>query len=148
MGVWDLWNKYSSYTQLVRIYTWIQRFINNCRSTCDRNLHHTLTSDELKKTRTALITRQQQDSFPEVFQWIKQGRTLPGSHALAGMVVQLHEHILVVSGRVRREASIEPRKLRPLSLNHHLTKLLVVTEHQKQLHSDVGTGTILLHSWA
>ncbi len=138
---WDLWRKFSSYTQLVRVYAWIQRFIYNCRSISDTLLYHTLTSDELIKSRSALIAIQQRDSYPEVFQWIRQKKTVPGSHALAGMVVYLHKTALVVTGRVRREAAAAPKKLTPLSIKHHLTKLLVETEHKKQLHS--GTSILM-----
>jgi len=142
MEMWGLWSKYSCYTQLVRIYTWILRFVNNCKAApADRILHTTLSSGELVASRKALLLRQQHDSYPEVFQWIKSKKTMPGHHALAGMVVQLHEHALVVSGRVRREATAEPRKLRPLSLKHSLTRLLVQTEHRKQLHS--GTSILM-----
>ncbi len=59
-----------------------------------------------------------------------------------------HEHALVVTGRVRREAATYLRQLAPLSLKHSLTRLLVKTEHRKQLHA--GTSilmSILGHSY-
>ncbi len=153
--VWDLWSRYSSYTALVRVLSWLRRFIHNCRSTSPPIKAPILTSEELASSRKLLILQQQHQSFPEVFQWLKKGKSIPGSHCLAGMVVFLDEttkdetsNIIKVTGRVRAEASSKPRELTPLSLKCNLTKLLVTTEHQKQLHP--GTSiliSILGHSF-
>ncbi len=147
----QLWTRYSNYTTLIRIYSWVRRFLINycCKDPSSRSLAPTLTSLELASSRRSLLLQQQRQAFPEVFAWLRKKKTIPGSHCLAGMVVYLDEHkIIRVTGRVRAESSTMPRQLTPLSLKCHLTRLMVETEHHTQLHP--GTSilmSILGHSY-
>ncbi len=157
---WGFWLQYSSYTTLTRTYSWIRRFIINCRTSPVANKLPTLTSKELSATRDALLLKQQLDSFPDVFQLLRKKQTVPGHHCLDGMVVYLKEHeharedflpashFIKVTGRVRKEAATHPRELTPLSLKHALTRLLVETEHYKHQHPGISTLiSILGHAY-
>ncbi len=102
--MWDFWSRYSSYTALVQVLSWLRRF----------------TSEKLASSRKLLILQQQRQSFPEVFQWLKKEKSIPGAHCLAGMVIYLDKttkdvtsNIIKVTGRVRAEASSKSRELTP-----------------------------------
>ncbi len=77
---WELYKKYSSYAHLVRVLSWIRRFINGCRKKLTMECDDKLTYQELAASRHFLITVQQHQQFPEVFESLGKKRNLPDKH--------------------------------------------------------------------
>ena len=132
---WSFWSKYSSYTTLIRITAWIRWFLDCCQGKRSKPTDDKLTFSELSDARLFLIVHQQKKSFPEVYSYNKQKKQLPVSHSLAGLVVNIFDNAIRVSGRVRDGATGKPRQMFPLSLKCKLTRILVETEHKKYLHA-------------
>ncbi len=121
---WCLWQKFSCYSKLVITIAWMWRFVNSCRG--NKPSESNLTFYELHKASMFFIVKQQKQSLPEVFQYLKQNKQLPNSHPLAGLCVSMTaDHTLSARGRVGQ------KQLTPLSIKNNLTKLLVETEHKK-----------------
>ncbi len=138
---WELYKKYSSYAHLVRVFSWIRRFINWCRKKLTMECDDKLTYQELAASRHFLITVQQHQQFPEVFECLGKKRNLPDKHPLAGLSVTIADNAIVVMGRVRQQETSQPKKMWPLSIKCQLTQLLIKTEHIRQLHP--GTSVMM-----
>ncbi len=139
---WELWNRYSSFPKLVRIISWLRRFIINCRtSTPSRITNQQLTSEEITKARCLIIKSAQFQSYPEAFETASNQRQLPKGHSLQHYDVRLNSQgLLEIQGRVRRGDGA-PRAYLPLKLNSTITQLLISSLHH--LHHHPGTSTLL-----
>ncbi len=82
---WSLWSRYSNFSTLTRVLSWIKRFINNARSSVQhRTLQPTLTSEDISSTRIFIIHCAQEDSCSDVFYMCKKKRGLPKQHPFRG----------------------------------------------------------------
>ncbi len=144
---WEVWHKFSSYIKLCRVIAWALRFGRCCRKKNVLPPQLVLTADDIKAAEAALITVQQQVSFPEVFQALENNKLLPKGHSLGGLVVSLKptnaklkvdshsSNTLVAKGRVNE------RELIPLSGKNKLTRLMLLTQHK--LHSHAGVSALI-----
>jgi len=121
----SLWTKFSSLHTLVRVTAWIRRFTLNSTSGSTRITSDILTSAELKESKQLLIRLAQLQSFPEVFNSIKENKSLPKSHALYKTANKMEEGHLVIHSRVRNASNPStPHRLIPLHAKSPFTKLL------------------------
>jgi len=132
----DLWCKYSSYTKLVRVLAWVLRFIrayvHNEKQPPDLVLSH----DNVSAANAVLYRVQQLESFPAAFAVAAGKGSLPQSHSLAGMDLELSpNHALIVRGRV------DSREMIPLSAKNPLTKLMLRDQHV--IHGHPGTSAMI-----
>ncbi len=137
-----MWNKYSSFPKLVRIISWLRRFITNCRtSTPSRITNQQLTSEEITKAKCLIIKSAQFQSYCEAFETASNQRQLPKGHSLQHYDVGLNSQgLLEIQGRVKRGDGA-PRAYLPLKLNSTITQLLISSLHH--LHHHPGTSTLL-----
>jgi hypothetical protein len=122
---------------LVRIRSWVQRFVDNARKTKDeRNNGRELTPTELAKTEINIIRTAQQESFPEEMKAIGRGNNLPVKSPKIRHTPVLTEEVLRSDTRLRYSDDLPEETKYPIILpeNHPVTKLIVKYHHEKEGH--------------
>lgn len=141
----DFFNRYSSYSKLLRITALIFRFIENCKSkktNCDGK-YGFLTTDELDKAHAAMVKLSQQLSYGNEIRQLTLNKPLSSTHKLAALTPFLDsQSILRVGGRLEN-ADINYDQKHPYILHkdNNLTLLIVRYYHIKYLHA----GTRQMH---
>ncbi len=133
----------SSFFTLVRIVSYVCRFIYNCRHPLEQRKFDSLTLDEITHSKSQLYRLSQLESIPVVFSAAVKKTLLPRGHALRHYALRLsdHGHVLALS-RVRNpDAPNQPLELCVLSAKSKLTRLLLLSLHK--LYGHPGTSTLL-----
>ena len=124
----------SNFTRLIRVTSWVFRFVDNCRGGSSRK---PLSVDELTRAERYWITVAQRSVFSEEISCITKNRELPEKGCLVPLhpILDLHG-ILRVGGR-GNQSNLPYRTRNPVILpgSHPVTKLLVRTEHIRLLHA-------------
>ncbi len=122
-------NRYSSFPKLVRIISWLRRFITNCRtSTPSRITNQQLTSEEITKAKCLIIKSAQFQSYREAFETASNQRQLPKGHSLQHYDVGLNSQgLLEIQGRVKRGDGAPSLSSPQIKLNHHPVAHLITT---------------------
>jgi len=146
-------NKFSSFTKLIRTIAWIFRFTYNCV----RSIHSEkqlfpltapsescLTVVELHQSLLRLVRVVQQQVYHEEIQCLNRKVALPSKSAILSLSPFMDENnVLRVGGRLSN-SQLPYSQQHPILLprHHQFTKLLIESEHIKQLHA----GAQLLES--
>ena len=128
-------SKYSSFSRLQRVTAWIYRFIHNCRMT--KISHIVLSVAELSRAEMYWLSIAQDDSFPLEVKALKLERVLPNSSALLPFNPFIDRNgIMRVGGRLS-DSNRPYSFVHPIILHadHHITKLLIRSEHVRLLHA-------------
>lgn len=128
--------KFSKFKYLQRVVAYTCRFIQNCKSGTSRQVGP-LTVSELDNAFMHLARIAQRDSFPDVLKILQEGKQLRPKSNVAALSPFLDKHgIIRVGGRLEASDYTYDKK-HPvlLSAKHHITKLLFVQEHLRQLHA-------------
>ena len=136
-----LWKTFSSFHHLVRVLSWIRRFVRNVRAdSSKRIMSEFLQSDELYDARIFLLQTAQMESYSDVLEAFCLKKPLPKSNPLSKFDVSMNsDHFLTASGRVRDfNFPLSPRSLVVLSLNSSLTQLFISTFHVTYKHPGIS----------
>ncbi|GFV46443.1 integrase catalytic domain-containing protein [Trichonephila clavipes] len=136
----DLLNITNNYMKLIRIFSYIFRFLHNVKNT---SLHSgPLTNEELQKAKLHLIKRIQVTVFNKEIEILRNGGTIKKGQLTCLNPFLDKENILRVGGRLSNSDLTYSQKF-PILLpkNHKLTILIMNYYHLKNLH--VGTQTLL-----
>ncbi|XP_055944621.1 uncharacterized protein LOC129975584 [Argiope bruennichi] len=132
----------NSYSKLIRIVSYVHRFIKNCRRKNDRSRGY-LSPDELRQAEFSLVSLAQQSEFAKEMKDLR----FAGEVSRQSQVKNLHPFIdkagiLRVGGRLSNSNLSFDKKF-PILLpgNHRLTKLIITSYHIKHLH--IGPQTLL-----
>ena len=138
-------SQYSSFSRLKRVTAWITRFVKNCHQPKEqRNLSHTLQTQEISEAEGYWIAVVQKKHFPEELKALKKQTPLTASSFLLALHPILDsDNLLRVGGRLRN-SKLSFSQQHPLILpgKHPITKLIIETEHFRLLHA----GPTLLSS--
>jgi hypothetical protein len=132
---WSVLARYSSLNKLKRITSYCYRFINNCRKPKEERITTPLTPQEVHHALQFWISYVQKREFIGTIGNLKKGKSIPSQ--LLSLAPFLDENgILRVGGRLRN-SKIPTNQKHPILLpkSHHLTKLIIVDEHRRHLHS-------------
>ncbi len=126
-------NRYSSYSQLVRIVAWVFRVVTRS------NLFSStpLSVSELSKAKTWLIKQAQAQMFPTTIKTLRKKKPLPSSDQLRSLNAFLDKDgVLRVGGRLSQSMK-EYESRHPLILHgkHHLSTLIIRNEHKRLCHA-------------
>ncbi|XP_043263201.1 uncharacterized protein LOC122403641 [Colletes gigas] len=145
-----LFERFSSFTRLLRTITYCLRFVKNVRIRIHNRIKvvnrsedttsvHTgyLSVKELKDIEIRLLQITQSDCFLEELKKLRTGQALPKSSTLRSLNPFLDETGLIRVGGRLKEAQLPFNQRHPVILpsKHHLTKLLVAHEHLRLLHA-------------
>lgn len=128
--------RFSSFSHLVRTLAYIKRFIHNCKRVDDRK-SGSLSLEELNEARTHLIKISQNQSFTNDIKHLKKHHCVNPKSKICRFTPFLdNEEIVRVGGRLRH-SKFDFNKKHPILLcgKHHLSKLIFRYEHIRQLHA-------------
>ena len=133
-------NRFSTFTRLVRVTAWVIRFITNCRSKKHSNsqaLYNSLPMRELNQATLYWIKLVQSEVWRSEIDTIKKGSKLKRTSHILSLSPFLDESgILRVGGRQENaKLSFDNRHPIILPANHQLIKLLIRSEHLRLLHA-------------
>ncbi|XP_062538281.1 uncharacterized protein LOC134206570 [Armigeres subalbatus] len=127
----------SSFWALLRIVTWIRRFVHNAAPK-NRALKRSgaLSATELKESELQLVRLAQLESFPAEITALSKKQPIGASSKLLAANPILIDGILRVGGRLRH-APISDNRKHPMILHHQhpLTKLVMEYYHLKLFHA-------------
>jgi len=133
----ELLNYYSSLTKIIRILSWIRRFLLNCKSTRDKRNYDHVSIDEIKGSEQIIIKEVQNFHFADELADFKLGRQIKSTSKLSSFSPFLDKYgILRVGGRIQNSFAVSDKK-HPILLPHdsRFTRLLFEQEHRKSLHA-------------
>lgn len=128
--------RYSNSNRLIRIYAYVFRFINNCK-TKNRNGDPLVTS-EIDNSRNFLIKQCQLESYSSEINTLLKGNKLKPKCTILQLAPFIDEKsgILRVGGRLNNTTlSFEQKHPALLDGKHHFTKILMRSEHLRLFHA-------------
>ncbi|XP_017468483.1 PREDICTED: uncharacterized protein LOC108360631 [Rhagoletis zephyria] len=135
----DIFDRYSSYTNLLRVTALLLRFTDNCKAMKSKleMSKSFLTTNELLRAHNALVRKAQTASYAPEIRSLRQGKQLLVSHKLAMLSPFIDGNdVLRVGGRITN-ADVNYDQKHPIILNkdHQLTKLIINDYHVRNLHA-------------
>ena len=133
---------YSSWTKLLRLTAWVQRFVHNARSrTQSVNDEFTgpLTADEMRRAELYWLRQVQQNCFANEVASMMAKKSLPRRSRLLALTPYLDaDGLLRVGGRLEHaDLPFESRHQIILPPGHDVTRLIVDDRHRKLSHCGV-----------
>ncbi|XP_067205357.1 uncharacterized protein [Linepithema humile] len=132
-------DKFSNFNKLVRVAATCIRFALICKRKHNFKVSDPLSVDELEYAMRCLIKREQQMSFYQELNALRNGIEISHKSNLKAMNPFIDENgILRVGGRLKN-SELQPEAKHPILLPHHsrLTKLIIQQEHKRILHAGV-----------
>lgn len=139
----NLINRFSSFTRLIRVTAYILRFSHNASSKNSSKLSGYLTTSEINQATNCLIKMIQREAFKNEYHALLNKRDIPKKSQLLGLNPFLDKDgIIRVGGRIQRAQLPYAAKCQIiLPAKHSFTNLLIEYEHKRNLHA--GTqGTL------
>lgn len=137
----NIFTKYSSYIKLQRIFAFILRFINNCRSKQNKQFDKTLTNLELNHSIIKLVQICQGECFVNEIKSLKTTHEVQRCSKIASLNPFIDKNgIIRVGGRLQN-ADIPYDHKHPMLLppKHNFTYLIIRFYHELTLHSGPQT---------
>ena len=125
--------RYSNWVRLVRVQTYVQRFINNCRVPPEERKTGELTVNEMKDEETKIVKKAQQEAFGEEIKMLRRKNQLPKNNSLNNVNPVLDDDGLLRScGRLSLNDAIPYDTRCPIILprKHPVTQLIVKQHHE------------------
>lgn len=141
---WELLDRYSSFTRLIRITTLCRRFILKLRKIPQSSpVNGPLTPMELEQNRKYWIRSVQQFWFAHEIKIILEKKQLPKSNSLARLIPFLDQESLLRIGERLHNAQIDSESKHPLILPRRSPLSVLVNDdvHRRMLHG--GTQVTL-----
>ncbi|XP_043862794.1 uncharacterized protein LOC120457848 isoform X2 [Drosophila santomea] len=132
--------RFSSFSRLVRTTAWVLRFARWCRKQRNELEEYGLTAAECKAAENLLVRQAQLESFPDEMRSAETGQDVARSSDIRGLVPYLDEDgILRAYGRIDAALCIPYSARRPVLLSHRhsLTDLIVRDFHARMKHQNV-----------
>lgn len=140
----NLIHKKSSFTSLIRIVAYIQRFIFNCKTQNNKNISY-LTLTELKSSKNLILQISQQEMFPEEYTCLKTNQALNKKNRLISLSPFIDSDNLIRVGGRLNNSNYSYDVMHPILLcsKHYVTKILFEKEHKALFHA--GPQLLLAH---
>ncbi|XP_042912542.1 uncharacterized protein [Parasteatoda tepidariorum] len=132
----------NNYSKLIRVLSFVYRFIDNCRSTYDTS-SGSLSPDELKRAELKLVSLVQKREFSKEIRDLEITGEVSNQSKVRNLCPFIDKECLLrVGGRLSNSELCFDKKF-PLLLpeKHKLTQLIIISNHIKNLH--VGPQTLL-----
>ena len=119
-------NKLEIGISLVRVRSWVYRFIDNCRNPVEQRATGELTHDELKRTEEQIISEAQHDAFTEEIKALVCGKGLPKKSSILTYTPMVTDGILRSNTRLRYSNYLPDETKYPIILpkKHPVTELI------------------------
>ncbi|XP_047518171.1 uncharacterized protein LOC125058190 isoform X1 [Pieris napi] len=124
--------RFSQYERLIRATAYVQLFIRKLKDRSTR-----LSVSDLKDAEQAWVREAQNQSFQDEIDTLKKGKPIKKTSRLAKYDPFLDEYgLLRVRGRLQTPIAEETRNPILLDGRHTFTKLIVMKEHRRALHTN------------
>ena len=147
---WRLNSKrYSNWQKLIRVQSWVNRFIHNCCVNEEHKTKGVLTLNELSDTEKQIIKDAQKEAFSDEYLALQKGIKLAMSSKLFGLCPRLDEDGVIRLNTRLQYAEFLPYDVRhPIVLprKHWVTKLIVKSYHEKGNHNSGTNHTLSILS--
>ncbi|XP_071581890.1 uncharacterized protein [Temnothorax nylanderi] len=133
---WDLLNRYSNFTRLLRITVWCSRIIARFRKSSFLSITDLITTQELERAKLYWVKAVQKFSFNTELNLISNGQPLPKSNSLVRLTPFIDPSgLLRVGGRLKFSL-LPPEAKHPLILprNSPLSSLIIADAHSRTMH--------------
>jgi hypothetical protein len=135
----DFLSRFSKFTTLQRVVARMLRFIKNCQTKVkeERVLYNYLTTEELKTATLTIAKIVQREEFPGDYCNLKNNKPLNNKSKLLSLNPIIDEFDIIRVGGRLTNAHLSKETKNPILLpkKHFVTKLLIIYEHQRQLHA-------------
>ncbi|KAL7724384.1 hypothetical protein ACLKA6_007568 [Drosophila palustris] len=133
----NLLERYSSYTHMLRVIAYVQRFVRNCKVLrCERRTEG-LSVDELSHSLRSVTRMVQLECFTADWKALQLGRALPKDSTLLSLnpYFDVDAQVIRLGGRLR-DALLPMTEKHPyiLTYKHHFTTLVIQHAHASTLH--------------
>ncbi|XP_059225962.1 uncharacterized protein LOC131998022 [Stomoxys calcitrans] len=129
----DLIERYSSYGRLLRVYSYILRFVEKLKGT--RSFPSYLTREELLKAEKYIVKGHQKIEWPSEVQKLRDNRQMDHRHKLANLHPYLDEEgVLRVGGRLQYSDLQLDQKHPMIIRKSRLAYLIIRDTHYKTMH--------------
>ncbi|XP_064551490.1 uncharacterized protein LOC135437482 isoform X1 [Drosophila montana] len=144
--------RFSSYSRLVRTTAWVLRFTRWCRGHRTELERFGLTATECEDAENLLIRRAQCEAFPDEVRASYNEESVGHRSEIRGLAPYLDDNgVLRAYGRIDAALCIPHSARRPIILSHRhaLTELIVYHYHVKMKHQNVDAtmGDIRTRFW-
>ena len=129
-------NKLEFGLSLVRVRSWVHRFINNCRRSREERTRGELTADEVRSREEKIIQKAQYESYPDEIEALKQNINLQKKSSILTLTPILMDGLLRSNTRLRYAEHLPNRVKYPV--------ILVKYHHEKEGHQ-MGLNYTLNH---
>ena len=83
--------RYSSWTRLLRVFSWVNRFINNCVEDKEQRVKGGLTLNELNDAEKSIIKDMQRKEYAKEYLELQKGKNLPPHSKILSLCPKLDE---------------------------------------------------------
>ena len=130
--------RYSSLRKLLRVTSYVLRFIHNCKSNKDKRTISTLSVEEIQNASIQWIKTVQESAFQEEIKSINSDRKMAIVRQLRLFIDK--NGILRSGGRINN-AHIKETTKHPFLIptKHRFTNMIVMDAHENQLHGGVNS---------
>ncbi|KAL0840413.1 hypothetical protein ABMA28_015670 [Loxostege sticticalis] len=131
----ELISKWSSDSKLFHVFSYILRFLHNCKNK-NNKITGAISCEEQKQATYKLIKLTQRESFPNEYKLLQNNMELPKASGIQKLKPFLENGLIRVGGRLS-QSQYEYDKKHPIILhsNHTLTKLIMRNEHVRLMHA-------------
>ncbi|XP_070854642.1 uncharacterized protein [Drosophila suzukii] len=132
--------RFSSFSRLVRTTAWVLRFARWCRKQRSEIEEYGLTATECEAAENLLVRQAQLESLSDEMRSAECGKNVASSSEMRGLTPYVDEHgVLRVYGRVDAVLCMPYSARRPVILSHRhsLTNLIVRHFHAQMKHQNV-----------
>nr|XP_041630860.1 uncharacterized protein LOC121502108 [Drosophila kikkawai] len=141
--------RFSSFSRLVRTTAWVLRFARWCHKQRSELEEYGLTAKECEAAENLLVRQAQLESFPDEMRSAERGKEVATSSEVRGLAPYVDEHgVLRVYGRVDAALCMPYSARRPVVLSHRhsLTELVVRHFHAQMKHQNVDAMIVQIRT--
>jgi len=131
---------------LVRVRSWVQRFVSNCRRPENKRVLGELTPLELMTAETEIVREAQTEAYSEEIEALAKNKPLPRKSTLLPCTPILINRILRSNTRLRNSDDLPDDVKFPIILpkRNHVTRLVVKYHHESEGHQ-MGVNYTINH---
>ncbi|XP_070068094.1 uncharacterized protein [Drosophila takahashii] len=132
--------RFSSYTRLLRTTAWVLRFTRRCRRQRSELEEYGLTAAECDAAENLLVRQAQREAFPDEMRATEDCKAVANGSDIRGLMPYIDERgVLRAYGRVDAALCMPYSARRPIILSHRhsLTEMIVYHFHDKMKHQNV-----------
>nr|CAI5830957.1 unnamed protein product [Callosobruchus analis] len=135
----DVVDRFSSLYKLQRVIALIHRFCFNCRHSKAKRIVGNISVEEMDLAMKSLIRIAQQQTYNDEIQDIESGKNVSRHSKLLTLNPVIDEHgLLRVGGRlINSKLPYASKHQIILAPKHPLTRLIIITEHYRNMHAGI-----------